>query len=537
MMRRIHFLLVLVIGCKITIAQVPESFNYQAIPRNASGGTYPDQAMNLRISILSGSPTGSSVYTETFSQTTTSLGLLNLQIGKGTPGSGSFATINWSTGSYYLKVEIDAAGGTSYVVMGTTQLLSVPYAFYSKTAGNGSLWAQSGSNIYYNTGNAGIGTNTPSTYIHAHGAPVASRGQLSLSSPAGQDIFLSFYEADNFKSYLWYNIIDQDLRLQNFTAGDLNLNPYGGKVGIGTNSPGFTLDVSGDINFTGAFNRNGNPFALPWANITGKPTTLSGYGITDAVNITDNQTIAGNKTFTGTTTVIAPVNATDAANKAYVDAIIKRIEDLEGLVVYGTKISDVDGNLYNIVTIGNQVWMAENLKTSKLNDRSPIPLTTSPSDWYHLVQDTGYCWYNNDSGNKASYGALYNYYTVKTGKLCPVGWHVPNLTEWTELINYLGGTKIAGEKMKETGTTHWYRTGSRVTNESGFTGLPGGMRTPQGGYEDLRAFGYWWGGASGIYGVPYLILNDGNGEARIMNYDAKQPVEYLNGFSVRCLKD
>jgi hypothetical protein len=118
-----------------------------------------------------------------------------------------------------------------------------------------------------------------------------------LSSPAEQDIFLSFYEADNFKAYLWYDDSDEDLRLQNFTAGDLNLNPYGGKVGIGTDIPGYTLDVSGNINFTGTLTQSGSPFASSWSNITGKPTTVSGYGITDAVTITGDQTIAGIKTF------------------------------------------------------------------------------------------------------------------------------------------------------------------------------------------------------------------------------------------------
>jgi hypothetical protein len=161
----------------------------------------------------------------------------------------------------------------------------------------GSQWTTSGSNIYYNSGNVGIGTSSPVTYIHAHGVPITSRGQLTLSAPADQDIFLSFYEADNFKAYLWYDNSDEDLRLQNFTAGDLNLNPYGGKVGIGKDTPGYTLDVSGNINFTGTLTQSGSPFASSWANITGKPTTVSGYGITDAVTITGDQTIAGIKTF------------------------------------------------------------------------------------------------------------------------------------------------------------------------------------------------------------------------------------------------
>jgi hypothetical protein len=131
-MKKVVLSVTIVLLCIISIAQVPESFNYQAIPRNG-GAIYPEQAMKVMISILSGSPTGSSVYTETFNATTTSLGLLNLQVGKGTPVSGNFATINWSSNSFYLKVEIDPSGGTNYLVMGTTQLLSVPYALHAKT--------------------------------------------------------------------------------------------------------------------------------------------------------------------------------------------------------------------------------------------------------------------------------------------------------------------------------------------------------------------------------------------------------------------
>jgi hypothetical protein len=114
-----------------------------------------------------------------------------------------------------------------------------------------SQWTTSGSNIYYNAGNVGIGTSSPTTYLHAHGSPIPARGQLSLSAPSGEGIFLSFYDADDFKAYLWYDVSDEDLRLQNITAGDLNLNPWGGNVGIGTNTPGATLEVNGQVRITG----------------------------------------------------------------------------------------------------------------------------------------------------------------------------------------------------------------------------------------------------------------------------------------------
>jgi hypothetical protein len=133
-MKKALLSIIILVVCGLSVAQVPESFNYQAIPRNSSGGSYPDQPMKGQFSILSGSPTGPAVYVETFSGTTSSLGILNLQVGKGTVVSGNFTTINWGNNTYFIKVELDPTGGTNYVVMGTTQLLSVPYALFSKKA-------------------------------------------------------------------------------------------------------------------------------------------------------------------------------------------------------------------------------------------------------------------------------------------------------------------------------------------------------------------------------------------------------------------
>jgi hypothetical protein len=129
-------------------AQAPQSFNYQAVARDASGAVISNQAVSFRISLLQGSATGTSSYTETHSVTTNQLGLVNFAIGGGTVVSGNFANINWSNGPYFVKVELDANGGNTYVVMNTTQLLSVPYAMY---AGNGATIGQNvGDMMYWN---------------------------------------------------------------------------------------------------------------------------------------------------------------------------------------------------------------------------------------------------------------------------------------------------------------------------------------------------------------------------------------------------
>jgi uncharacterized protein (TIGR02145 family) len=129
--------------------------------------------------------------------------------------------------------------------------------------------------------------------------------------------------------------------------------------------------------------------------------------------------------------------------------------------------SDI-GNIWKAIQIGIQIRMAKNLKTNKLNDNTPISKVTDPAAWGTLITP-GYSWYYNASTLKATYGALYNWYVVNTGKLCPTGWHVPDKSEWETLVIYLGGVDQAGGKMKEEGTLHWTSPNFGATNESGFT--------------------------------------------------------------------
>ncbi|MCK9639352.1 MAG: hypothetical protein M0R39_05525 [Prolixibacteraceae bacterium] len=198
-------------------------------------------------------------------------------------------------------------------------------------------------------------------------------------------------------------------------------------------------------------------------------------------------------------------------------------------IVNGT-VSDVDGNTYSTVTIGTQVWMASNLKTTKYNDGTAIPLVTDNSAWANLSAP-GYCWYNNDAAtNKSTYGALYNWYTVNTDKLCPTGWHVPTDAEWTVLTTYLGGESVAGGKLKETGISHWNAPNTGATNESGFTAVPGSYRY-FGTFINFGIFGYWWSSTE---------VSSTEAMYRLMRYDDTHAYSIYNykqdGISVRCIK-
>jgi uncharacterized protein (TIGR02145 family) len=155
-------------------------------------------------------------------------------------------------------------------------------------------------------------------------------------------------------------------------------------------------------------------------------------------------------------------------------------------------IDPVENRRYKTERIGNQIWMTENLSTTKFNDGTSIRLVTDDNAWTNL-STPAYCWYNNDATtNKVTFGALYNWYAVNSGKLCPKGWHIPTDDEWSILAEYLGGSDVAGGKLKETGTTHWKSPNTGATNETGFTALPGGYRFFAGESDAIGGTGFWW---------------------------------------------
>jgi uncharacterized protein (TIGR02145 family) len=175
--------------------------------------------------------------------------------------------------------------------------------------------------------------------------------------------------------------------------------------------------------------------------------------------------------------------------------------------------------------------MLENLKATKYNDGTDVPLIIDNSAWDNLTTP-GYCWYNNDASSyEATYGALYNWYAVDTRKLCPAGWHVPSLADWAILINYLGGESIADGKLKEKGLSHWFSPNTGATNVSGFTALPACERNNLGEFNYNGAVGNLWSSNADQYGAHYYMIN----------YDADPVVTQPNfknmGFSVRCIKD
>jgi uncharacterized protein (TIGR02145 family) len=197
-------------------------------------------------------------------------------------------------------------------------------------------------------------------------------------------------------------------------------------------------------------------------------------------------------------------------------------------------LTDIDGNVYTSVKIGDQIWMVENLKTTKYRNGDIIGTTELPTLDISLETEPKYQWAFGANENKVStYGRLYTWYAVTDIRdVCPTGWHVPTDVEWTNLTSFLGGEVVAGGKLKEAETSHWETPNTGATNESGFTALPGGLRYAISSFSSCFTEGGWWSSTEvntstawnrGMYCTSNTVLRKGYFKA--------------TGFSVRCIKD
>jgi len=193
-------------------------------------------------------------------------------------------------------------------------------------------------------------------------------------------------------------------------------------------------------------------------------------------------------------------------------------------------VTDIDGNVYKTVTIGRQVWMAENLKVSRYRNGDVLPNVENDSVWGSLYKGS-YCNYDNKHSNSSTYGFLYNWYAVTDErKIAPAGWHVPTDAEWQTLIDTLGGGDVAGGKMKA--VTLWNSPNTGATNESGFTAFPGGCRYYDGDFNVIGKVGYFWSASENrLYNAWIHYLGYVSSDAFRFDYYKGA------GFSIRCVRD
>jgi len=212
------------------------------------------------------------------------------------------------------------------------------------------------------------------------------------------------------------------------------------------------------------------------------------------------------------------------------------------VTVNGIKSNEVDFTVkpsepedFESVTIGTQTWMKKNLDVDHYRNGDPIPQVTDQTQWANLTTGA-WCYYDNDPANGEIYRKLYNWYAVNDPRgLAPDGWHVPSNEEWTILTNYLGGSDIAGGKLKEAGIAHWISPNNGATNESGFTALPSGVRNYNfdGLYMLIGFYSYWWSSTKDNWDNKILSIGINSDYDDILNL--LFPMSF--GISVRCVKD
>jgi uncharacterized protein (TIGR02145 family) len=301
-----------------------------------------------------------------------------------------------------------------------------------------------------------------------------------------------------------------------------------GLVPTATTQPAINISATG-ATLNGIVNANGSSTSVSF-----EYGTTTSYGqtvlaildqITGNFNVTEYAAVTG---LTQGTTYHFRIKAVNAAGTVYGN-------DLTFTTINtSTQVTDIDGNIYNIVTIGTQIWLKENLKTTKYNDGTVIPNVTDITAW--SANTTGaYCDYSNIPANSNTYGRLYNWYVVGSTNpknVCPTGWHVSTDAEWTALATYLGGGSIAGGKLKEAGTTHWATPNTGATNETGFTALPGGYRSQSGSFGLSGTYSFWWSATEGGTTFAfYRYMFNTSGSLGSGDNDKH------GGFYVRCLKN
>ena len=237
------------------------------------------------------------------------------------------------------------------------------------------------------------------------------------------------------------------------------------------------------------------------------------------------------------------VNIDGVVDIADVFKLIDYLKDGTALPVCSS-VTDIDGNVYQTVTIGCQVWMAENLKVTHYRNGDPIPNVTDGATWATLTTGAN-CEYNNDVSNIGTYGRLYNWFAaVDSRNIAPAGWHVASDYEWKQLEMTLGMSQAQadatdlrstteGGKLKDVGTTHWLSPNTGATNESGFTVLPGGYRNYNDGvYYNMHNSATFWSStdANSYSAWARYLFNSSSGIYRGTNYKE-------HGFSVRCVRD
>ena len=491
----------MVLAVAVAMAQAPEKFTYQAVVRSASNSLVANAPVGVRVSILQGGVNGTLVYMETQTGVTNANGLITLQIGGGNVQQGAFADIDWANGPFFLKSETDPNGGSNYSITTTQQMLSVPYALYSKEAGNGFSGdyndlvnvpqiPQIPADVSAFNNDAGYITDYTETdpqynawnkdyndLINKPTIPTVPTYVSAFTNDAGY--LTNFTETDPQFS-AWdkdYNDLTNKPTLFSGNYNDLTNKPM--IPTVPTNVSAFTNDAgyltSADVQQAAGVPTVVSAFQNDAGYVTANQLDAAGY-ITAAdvpaqVNADWNATTGAAKILNKPTIPTVPSNVSVFNNDAHyiteaqlnallatmnntIDSLRNRIGELEmhqtqpqtdtAIMAHAclglATVTDYDLNVYNTVQIGNQCWMRENLRSTHYADGTAIAAGTTSSTttaYYYPLQ------------GDFTYGYLYNWKAVMRNSsnsqsnpsgvqgVCPNGWHVPSDAEWDELQNYV----------------------------------------------------------------------------------------------------
>ena len=530
-MKKFYIFLCLAIAALTQLqAQTPQGFNYQATVRNSAGDLIVNANVYFKFNVIQGSLTAVPIFTETHYVPTDDLGQVNLVIGQGTANTGTFSALDWSLGSYYLGIELDTGNG--YLAMGTTQLLSVPYALYAENSGNAP-------------------STTPNLQSVLAENNSANNQQIKdLQDPTdAQDAVTKNYtyskaEVDALLANLQSQIDDLD-------SDDATLNQdlvgswYG--TSVDNSQPPTTEEIQITLESNGEghtifdrYDQDNNlilerEYDVTWSS-TANTITINyiDYG-PDGQQYIDSQT----------------------NSYEFIDTDSFRFFEDDGdvtILYRSNSITDQDGNTYDYLTYGDLVWTVESAEMVTYRDGTPIPQVPYNTDWQNLT--TG-AWshYNNDPTKPR----LYNWYAVMgihdndpntpNKEFAPEGWHVPSDAEWTTLeehliangYNYDGtttGNKIGKAMASTTGWNSSTDVGAigndqSLNNSSGFNAFPEGYRTIDSSYSIEGSIAIFWSSTE---------YNSNNAWSRNLNFNSSGLYRYgtnnkQNGYSVRFVRD
>ncbi len=513
-MKKLVPLLLFLLCTTAVFAQSPHAIHYQAVARASDGNILLNQEVLLRISILSDSVQGPAVYEETHATTSSSLGLINLDIGTGTVETGDFTSIPWGSGRYFIKLDFDPTGTGAYEWLGTTQLLSVPYAFYANEAGIRKMTDQERDAItdpqegmiIYNLTTGCLNVRNPGNWFEICGAgcvpqptmpdagedrnvvgtslllagndPVCGTGTWSVVSGAGGQ-FTDIHSPTSQFSGLIGNSYELRWTIANscsthYDDMTVRLCYQFAVADAGSDQ----LDVTGStVNLSAGDLTSGE--SGQWAVIAGAGGSLG-------------SSTSPTSTFTGIEghSYYLVWTKQNACGFSGSDTVHISFSDTDGITCPGIPKLTYMGQEYHTVKIGDQCWMRENLNSGNM-------LTEAVTATDNGIIEK-HC-YGNDPLKCLEYGGLYTWdemmdYSTDPGVqgICPSGWHLPTDADFTLLCDYLGGTTQAGGKLKETGNWHWAAPNISGDNESGFRALAAGYMASNGGFSGLLTVNYFF---------------------------------------------